>query len=561
MFASILLLIYSIAFNSGNGDSTSPTSSLTDIVRSATDNCVTDILTANKIYRAKDGYGIKGGTASEKGELTIGLDATYHITTMTVYAASYSHKNDTTSTKGFVVCGQKILWEAGHRSEIRPYTFTLDADLSSISIAAGVAGYNRFYIQRIEFQAEDPTPDQVKFSTPYNLNLGTLILYDGDPANDVTSITISARNATDSLHLSLRNGDTFAVTPESLPALGGDFELGYSAQTQRYYYDTLVISTIGRTISIPLEIYAKVYTAPVLDTIPCTLTYAYAEGLQDSLLKSAVGEIAQCGIRYRYGAGTAKSWAGFYYTDRDTTTNMVVDMYSNNIRYFNPAQPKASVSGFDIEHRLPKSWWGGDVNRAYCDLYHLVPGDYSANRSKSNHAPGIPTDTTFWNGSFATGSNPAYPVSKVFCPDDEYKGDFARTYFYIAAAYGDELRWDDKSAEPAACVTNQSYLEFKPWLISILLDWHRMDPVSEAEVERARRVQMIQGNRNPFIDYPDLVEYIWGNHQGQPYHFNNIPASFEQTRIQPNQAIKALQNGKIIIIRNGKTYTVIGSRL
>lgn len=558
MFALILLLTYSIVFNSGNSDSTNSTDKLNAIVRNATDNCATDILRANNIFRAKEGYGIKGGTSNNKGELTIGLDATYHITRLTVYAAAFAHKNDTTSTKGFNVCGQKILWEPNHRTEIRPYTITPNADLNRITIAGGVESYNRFYIEHIEFEAEDPTPNTVKFTTPYTADLGTLLLYDYEPTSDVTTLMIGTRHATDSLRLSLRKGQVFAVSPEVLPSIGGEFEVAYSAQTERQYFDTLVISTLGKTQIIPLQFYAKNYAAPVLDTIPCTLTYAYAEGLSDSLLKSAVGEIAQCGIRYRYGAGTAKSWDGFYYTDRDTLTNAVYDMYSNNVRYFNPAEPKASVSGFDIEHRLPKSWWGGTVNRAYCDLYHLVPGDLSANRSKSNHAPGVPTDTTFWNGSFATGSNPDYPVAKVFCPADEYKGDFARTYFYVAATYGDELRWDETKAEPAACVTNQSYLEFRPWLIELLLEWHNLDPVSEAERERARRVQEIQGNRNPFIDYPDLAEYIWGEHKGEAYHFTALPTAMEQTRIHPSYAVKALQDGKILIIREGRNYTILG---
>ena len=63
---------------------------------------------ANKIYRAKEGYGIKGGTGSAKGEITLGLDDTYHITTMTVYAAAMGGYNlaityiDTGRMFGFV---------------------------------------------------------------------------------------------------------------------------------------------------------------------------------------------------------------------------------------------------------------------------------------------------------------------------------------------------------------------------------------------------------------------------------------------------------------------------
>ena len=247
-------------------------------------------------------------------------------------------------------------------------------------------------------------------------------------------------------------------------------------------------------------------------------------------------------------------------------------MYSDHIRYFNPEKPTASVAEFDIEHMLPKSWWGGDVNPAYCDLYHLVPGDYSANRSKSNHAPGIPSDTTFWNGSFATGSGAAYGLQKVFCPADEYKGDFARAYFYIATCYGDSLQWIE-SGEPGMAMTNDSWQEFRPWLRDLLLQWHRSDPVSQKELDRAIQVNKIQGNRNPFIDYPELVEYIWGNKQGTAVDFYLLQQSYGNeyddttTAIDSSQehsrtARKELRKGKIIIIfQNSAIYDVTGQSI
>ena len=244
-------------------------------------------------------------------------------------------------------------------------------------------------------------------------------------------------------------------------------------------------------------------------------------------------------------------------------------MYSNNERFFNPANPTASVAEFDIEHMLPKSWWGGDVNPAYCDLYHLVPGDYSANRSKSNHAPGIPGDTTFWNGSFATGSGEAYGLQKVFCPADEYKGDFARAYFYIATCYGDTLKWVE-SGEPGMAMTNDSWQEFRPWLRDLLLQWHRSDPVSQKELDRAVQVNKIQGNRNPFIDYPELVEYIWGDKQGTAVDFHLLQQSYGDEYDETTTAVttpdghtgaarKELREGKIIIIfQNSSIYNTIG---
>jgi hypothetical protein len=75
------------------------------------------------------------------------------------------------------------------------------------------------------------------------------------------------------------------------------------------------------------------------------------------------------------------------------------------------------------------------------------------------------------------------------------------------------MKWDTKYAQ---YVTNDSYLTFTPYLIEVLLQWHRIDPVSEKEINRLDAISSIQHNRNPFIEYPELVEYIWGNKQG--YH-------------------------------------------
>ena len=507
---------------------------------------------AERVYRAKEGYGIKLGTGSVKGELVLGLDTTYKIKTIHVTAAPYLNKADTAHTKGFSILGQTSKWAT---VDLKEYILSpaQPIETDSITIVALSSSSNRFYVSRIELElAEDPWAGQVRVTMPYIVDFGSVAIVDGEPASDVQSIAITARNTNAPLTLRLRNGKEYSLSAPTLPAEGGEVDIAMLASREMYYYDTLYVASQ----SIPVKAYAYKYTAPALDTIDCTLDYSYANGKQDSALKSAVGEIAACGIRYKYGSGTAHSWDGFYHTDRDTTSNRVIDMYSDNERYFNSDKPTASVGGFDIEHRLPKSWWGADVNRAYCDLYHLVPADYSANRSKCNHAPGMLTDTTFWNGNFATGKNPAYPVSRVFCPADRWKGDFARTYFYIAATYGDELTWVE-TGEPGQCVTNRSYKEFQPWLIDVLLQWHRMDTVSTEERERAEKVYRIQGNRNPFIDHPELVEYIWGDKQGQVYTVRGTGMK-TNTKTKTKTNTKTIRNGRLAIVREDKTYDAYG---
>ena len=600
---SLLAETYTIEFYSGNSDSNYKTDVLSNIVFRATNNCVAEIRQAENIYRAKDGYGIKGGTTTKKGELTLGLDDIYHITSLTVYAASYDYKDDSVSTynkdqsikirRGIVINGQYFAWAENHRIELYPYQLAPDANLDSISIASDTTKNNRWYVQKIEFEAENPHPTRPVMEMPYAFNLGYIDwVSEDEPLEDVIDFDITGKNMTGTISLAMKSGSKFAVTPTTLPANGGDVCVSYSiliaeAPTKAYTYtDTIIANGEGvdgnpqiRKLPIEITVNPKSSEAKafVLDTTRIAIGpmpgnyYEYAQGTADSTLKNHLGYIICTGQRYKYGSGSKKSWDAFFHTDRDTVTNQVLDMYSNNVRYFNPEQPTASVTGFDIEHMMPKSWWGGIVNPAYCDIFHLVPGDYSANRSKSNHAPGVPADSSFYNGSFVTGKDTIHGLTRVFCPADEYKGDFARAYFYIATCYGDSLTWLE-TGEPSQAVTNEGWQEFRPWLRDLLLDWHRLDPVSEKEKARAIEVNKIQGNRNPFIDYPDLAEYIWGIHQGEAVDFTTLTQSYgdqyddgsstgvSNPTAQPT-AVKKLREGQIVIIRNSSIYTTLGQTI
>lgn len=594
LFLSLLALLclsiqaekYTIIFNSGNADSSSKTTELTNIIQSATGNCVNKIVLANNIYRAKPNYGIKGGTASAKGELTLGLNATYSISTLTVYAACYANKTDSTKKYGITICDQQVDWHPNRCTDIMPYTLTLNRAVNTISISANNAKNNRWYVAKIEFELTTPQTQQASIEMPYLLDLGSQALVDGEPINDITNIQIIGRNIIGDIQLSLFKGTNFTIQPNTLPANGGEVNLSYHLNSMTKVEDTLIVSAKGSngglvTQKMPIKLSGYIYTPPVFDADSSCMAigpmpgfyYEDAQGQQGEALKSKLGAIIHCGVRYKYGSGNKKTWDGFFHTDRDTTTNLVLDMYSLETRYFNSTKPTASVLELDIEHMFPKSWWGGDVNEAYCDLFHLVPADYSANRSKSNHAPGIPSDTTFWNGSFATGSGSTYGLQKVFCPADEYKGDFARAYFYIATCYGDSLQWTN-SGDAAKAMTNNHWQEFQPWLRDLLVSWHRMDPVSDKEKQRAIEVNKIQGNRNPYIDYPELVEYIWGDKTdqkvdlllleqsyGHRYGENNVDTAIPPVHTPDNSIGKVLDGNRIIIIRNESIYTLLGTRI
>lgn len=194
------------------------------------------------------------------------------------------------------------------------------------------------------------------------------------------------------------------------------------------------------------------------------------------------------------------------------------DMYSD-IPLYAP-----SFSGLNREHSFPKSWWGGSTEvSAYIDLNHLYPSEMAANTAKNNYPLGEVNrnqNIKFQNGVTTVG----YPVNGqgggaqfVFEPADEYKGDFARTYFYMVTCYQD-LTW-----KYFYMVAQNTYPTLTTWAQNLLLKWHRQDPVSDKEIMRNEEVYKFQNNRNPFIDYPELAEYLWGNKKGQV--FNSSTAS------------------------------------
>lgn len=269
--------------------------------------------------------------------------------------------------------------------------------------------------------------------------------------------------------------------------------------------------------------------------------YNAADGKSDAALKTALYNIIRVGQRYDYGSGSGHTWEIFYYSDRDTLTNRCLDMYSDEVRYF--TTPGAVVSGCNIEHSLAKSWWGGDKNDAYKDCYHLNPSDTKANSARGSYPLGEVVNVTQQEGSLLIGTNPAYGSFTVWEPKDEYKGDFARAYFYMVTCYENLSFVGNTNAKTA--MQDKNYLVFQPWFQEVLIQWHRQDPVSSKEIDRADAVNHFQHNRNPFIDYPCLAEYIWGNRKGEPVDFSKLKFTRDDDYLSLPEADKCGCNSEI----------------
>lgn len=239
--------------------------------------------------------------------------------------------------------------------------------------------------------------------------------------------------------------------------------------------------------------------------------YSSLNGLSGAQLKNAIHALVTEEVNtLSYGSGNNSTWWGFYVTDRYEGTDQVIDRYSNEKFYF--GSRGQSVSGMNIEHSFAKSWWGGSTSpNSYRDLFNLMPSEQKINSSKSNYPMGKVVSGASGNGCTTIGNGDG--GFKVWEPADKWKGDFARDYMYMATAY-QNLTWSGQQA--LQLLQQGSYPTLKPWAYELYISWALDDDVDGIETSRNDNVQSIQGNRNPYVDMPNLMEYVWGDSTDTP---------------------------------------------
>lgn len=247
--------------------------------------------------------------------------------------------------------------------------------------------------------------------------------------------------------------------------------------------------------------------------------YRNASGTKGSVLKTALYNIINKHTTIAYSS------LGNYYEKTDARADgKLWDMYSNitNYSFSNNGGNSSEGAGWNKEHSVPQSWFG-EATPMKSDMFHVLPTDAFVNNMRGNYPygeVGTPTKTSK-NGFSKLGKCVTTGYSgTVFEPNDEYKGDFARIYFYMATCYENRMSSFTQSVGNT-CFDGSKYPSFKSWFITMLLRWAENDPVSQKEIDRNNAVAKIQGNRNPFVDYPKLEQYIWGTNQDKVFSYDN----------------------------------------
>ena len=328
----------------------------------------------------------------------------------------------------------------------------------------------------------------------------------------------------------------------------------------------------------------SLYAKSVTPAASLPTYYAEINGKSGKSLFDAVHVVAKEGYS---SLGYSGLWTAYKYTDlRDN--GKVWDMYSDCDWTYQSDQCGnygRECDCYNREHSIPKSWFGGSESQPGCDIFHIVPTDGKVNGMRSNYAFGEVSSASYTYDGAKLGSAKSITIingntiagnegttiscsaSKVFEPRDEYKGDFARGYFgtMIKWANGD---YQSFTSGDGSKIFSSNYstgaFGLTAYGVALLMKWHRQDPVSQKEIDRNNGIQQTQGNRNPFIDYPYLAEYIWGEKAGETIDLSKLITAYD-SRFVLGQSNGSLEGGSTVDpvekctvtwLVNGEVYTM-----
>ncbi|MGH7663346.1 MAG: endonuclease I family protein [Gemmatimonadaceae bacterium] len=225
--------------------------------------------------------------------------------------------------------------------------------------------------------------------------------------------------------------------------------------------------------------------------------YAPAEGKTGTALIAALNEIIDAHRVLGYTSARDSLYAIVADPNDD---NVLVDVYTGRCAAGVDSRSDAAAAEFNTEHAWPQSR-GANEDPANSDIHILFTADAEANGQRSNNPFGEVTGTVFWLSPDPSGTGEHSRLGRdasgrtVFEPRDSKKGDIARAIFYFHVRYESERT-------PSFTLANFNVEE------STLLQWAAEDPVSQFERGRNDRIFRAQGNRNPFVDRPELVEAV-----------------------------------------------------
>ena len=271
--------------------------------------------------------------------------------------------------------------------------------------------------------------------------------------------------------------------------------------------------------------------------------YDQANNLSSDELKEALHQIISNHVIFPYTSNSTDTWDILQESDQDPNenNNMILvytgrsqekgyrDGSGNYSQYENGNGTQSN--SWNREHIWPKSHGFPDEDdNAYTDVHNLKPCDRSVNSSRG-------TKDFDFGGNQHSEASDCLTDSDSWEPPDYVKGDIARILFYMVVRYDPGVDHENNTFDlELVDYTTPNNTEPILGKLSSLLDWHLSDPVDDFEINRNEIIFGFQENRNPFIDHPNLVNYLWGDNVGLMWNENlTVPENeIIKTIIYPN---------------------------
>ena len=297
--------------------------------------------------------------------------------------------------------------------------------------------------------------------------------------------------------------------------------------------------------------------------------YASIDGTSGKQLLDAIQQVAKIGYRtedFRYDS----VWLAYKYTDL-RPDGYIWEIYSDCVFEYEKDRTSTTsqtgeCKGYNREHVMCQSWFseydlqgvkmsGSMKNSPGSDIFHIYPASYGMNSRHGNRPYGEVLKADYTSANNTKYGTPVSTISvantvagpyiegqitlntNVLEPADEYKGDFARSCFGTMVKWAGEWAFNknengcvifDATIDADTHYGPENNYGFTDYGLALMLSWHRQDPVSQKEVDRNNGIQKTQGNRNPFIDYPYLAEYIWGERSSEVLDFDLLLCSADE---------------------------------
>tara|TARA_Y200000002_G_scaffold383093_1_gene403158 strand:- start:2082 stop:3212 length:1131 start_codon:yes stop_codon:yes gene_type:complete len=307
----------------------------------------------------------------------------------------------------------------------------------------------------------------------------------------------------------------------------------------------------------------------VQPNIPSTY-YQEANGLSAEELKEALYQIISNHLVFPYTSSATDTWDIIQQSDQDPTehNNMILvytgrsqdkgyrDGSGNYTQYENGNGTQSN--SWNREHVWPKSHGFPDEDdNAYTDVHNLKPCDRSVNSSRG-------TKDFDFGGNQHNEASDCNTDSDSWEPPDYVKGDIARILFYMVIRYDPGFDHNNNTFD-LELVDYTTPNNNDPILgkLSSLIQWHNDDPVDDFEINRNEIIFGFQENRNPFIDHPNLVNYLWGDNYGVVWNENlgNSDYEINDMKIFPNPSSGIINFGIDMTEEKIEIFTIMGEKV